>query len=221
MELEILYEDDILIAVNKPAGIVVHPTYKNVSGTLLDGLRSYLSGFANEQNPAVVGRLDKDTSGIVIAAKTSAAYTVLQQVLQSIDTEKDYLAVVQGAVDASSGCITFPLRVDPSDRRRVIAADDASDGWPAETQFQRLESRGSLTLLRCRLVSGRRHQIRVHLATAGWPVLGDRVYGKAVADFPRHALHSWRTSFTHPTKGVRIVIEAPIPTELLRLIHGR
>ena len=221
MDLAILYEDDHLIAVNKPAGMVVHPTYRNASGTLLDAIRADASGWPDHQNATIIGRLDKDTSGIVVAAKTATAQAALQRTWSSSDSEKIYLAVVSAVVDRECGSITLPLRVDPADRRRVKVCGPEDAGSPAETRFERLGTRHGLTLLECRPMTGRRHQIRVHLAACGWPIVGDRVYGEAAPDFGRHALHAWRTTFTHPFTGARLTIEAALPTELHQLIDPR
>jgi len=214
MELDILYEDDTLIVVNKPACLVVHPTYRNPSGTLLDALRAHASGWHDSQNPTIVGRLDKDTSGIVIVAKTAAHHASLQRILQSLDSVKGYLAVVRGSVNVERGTINDPLLVDPSDRRRVIVATVSGRGQTSETQFERLEHTGEASLLRCRLITGRRHQIRVHLASRGWPIIGDRVYGNAIDEFPRQALHAWQAAFAHPVSGRQIRVEAQLPAEL-------
>lgn len=216
-DVEILYEDAALIAVNKRAGAVVHPTYKNVAGTLLDALRSCGAG-----DPFVVNRLDKDTSGIVIAAKSPSMCATLQRVLASPASVKEYIAIVRGSVDVEGGTIALPLRVDPADRRRVIVAED---GRPSETRFERLSEREAsaerplqFSVLRCVPITGRRHQIRAHLAARGWPVLGDRVYGEAHAGLPRHALHAFRMSFPHPVGGSPIRIEAPLPPELIQFL---
>ena len=211
----ILYEDESLLVVNKPAGMVVHPTYKNVGGTLLDELRSLSSNWADGDNASIVGRLDKDTSGIVIVAKRSSIHAALQQNLKSPAAEKIYVAVVAGTVAEPSGTITLPLRIDPADRRRVMVA---ADGSACETRFERMEAAYGRTLLHCRLITGRRHQARVHLAASGWPVVGDRIYGRPLEGFPRHALHSWRVAFVHPVTGVRIAIESPIPVDIPRLL---
>lgn len=210
IHIAILYEDDHLIVVDKPAGMVVHPTYKNVSGTLLDVLRSH-GHWSDSQNPSIVGRLDRLTSGVVIAARIADAHAKLQRALASDDAEKLYVAVVAGDVDVPSGTIDLPLKVDPGDRRRVVVA---ADGAPSLTRFERIERTGRLTRLHCRLITGRRHQIRVHLAARGWPVVGDAVYGDARPDFPRHALHAWRVAITHPFTGVRHQWESTVPEDV-------
>lgn len=217
MELEILYEDDALLAVNKPAGVVVHPTYKNVGGTLLDAVRAHAGPRDDGHNPTIVGRLDKGTSGIVVIAKASTVHARLQQQLRS-DAEKDYLAVVEGAVHLERGEIDVPLLIDPADRRRVIVARVA--GLPSVTRFERLAVSDSRSLLRCRLITGRRHQIRVHLAARGWPLVGDATYGRPLEGFPRHALHAWRLSFVHPMEERRLTIEAPLPDAFQQLVNS-
>jgi 23S rRNA pseudouridine1911/1915/1917 synthase len=195
--LEILFEDEWLLAVDKPAGVVVHPTYKNVGGTLLDELRARWPDIAL----SVAGRLDKLTSGIVVLAKSPQVHAALQQ--RWPDAEKDYLAVVDGFVEPERGEIVLPLGTDPSDRRRRIVRED---GAPSVTAFERLSYDGGThrSVLRCRLVTGRRHQIRVHVAARGWPVAGDVVYGRPLEAFPRHALHAWRVAVAHPVTGARI-----------------
>jgi 23S rRNA pseudouridine1911/1915/1917 synthase len=210
--LEILYDDDCLLAVNKPAGLVVHPTYKNALGTLLDALRA--------RHPAahffLVGRLDRLTSGVVIAAKRRDAYIAMQRAWP--DADKDYLAVVKGHVEPDRGEIDLPLGTDPTDRRRRVVRED---GTPSFTRFERLSysEAADVSLLCCRPVTGRRHQIRVHLAARGWPIVGDPVYGGADSlAFPRQALHAWRLSLTHPHSGRRLRIEAPIPDDLVGLL---
>ena len=218
MKLDVLYEDDTLMVVNKPAGVVVHPTYRNTSRTLLDALRARASGWHDSQNPTIVGRLDKDTSGIVVVAKTAADHASLQRILRSSDSVKDYLAVVRGSVNVERGTISDPLLVDPSDRRRVIVATESGNGQASETQFERLEHTVETSLLLCRLITGRRHQIRVHLASRGWPIIGDRVYGNAIDGFPRQALHAWRAAFAHPVGGQQIRVEAPLPPDLVGLL---
>jgi len=211
--LEILFEDEWLLAVNKPAGLVVHPAYRNLDGTLLDELR--------ERDPqatlSVVGRLDKLTSGIVLLAKSAATHAALQRSWHT--AEKDYLAVVCGCVDPPQGRIALPLGTDPADRRRRIVR---MDGASSVTTFERLDYDASSgrSLLRCRLLTGRRHQIRVHLAASGWPIVGDAVYGEPLDGFARHALHAWRLALPHPVRGM-LTISAPVPEAFLSLLAVR
>ncbi len=206
-----IFEDEWLVVVNKPAGIVVHPTYKNADGTLLDALRARHPGVAL----AVVGRLDKWTSGLVVVAKGAAAHAALQRTWPS--AVKEYLAVVCGTVGESSCTIDAPLASDERDRRRRVVA---AGGAASVTHVDRLDVAVSIgrSLVRCRPVTGRRHQIRVHLAARGWPVLGDALYGQAHDGLPRHALHAWRLSIVHPLAGTRQSMEAPLPGELLALL---
>lgn len=214
MDLRILHEDADLLAVDKPVGVVVHPTYKHTSGTLLDDLRALAADWPASHNPTLVGRLDRETSGVVIVAKHAAAHATLQRT----PMEKDYLAVVAGDVDVACGEIDLPLRVDPDDRRRVVVSP--TDGRPCVTQFARLAARAGFALLRCRLVTGRRHQIRAHLAARGWPIVGDHVYGAIARTFPRQALHGWRVAFAHPFSGEAIALEAPLPRDLRELVDA-
>jgi 23S rRNA pseudouridine1911/1915/1917 synthase len=223
----VLYADDDLVVVDKPAGMVVHPTYKNGEGTLLDVLRQQLP-----DPPSIVGRLDRWTSGIVVVARNSAAHATLQRALAAPDCHKDYLAVVHGRVD---GCaeIDLCLRVDERDRRRVVASTDA--GAPSRTLVTPIATANLngriVSLLSCRLLTGRRHQIRVHLAARGWPIVGDGVYGDASADqntgaskgagLPpaRHALHAWRLELTNPFTRSRLKATAPVPADLAPLLR--
>jgi 23S rRNA pseudouridine1911/1915/1917 synthase len=234
--LDIVHEDDDLLAINKPAGMVVHPAYRNTTGTVMNALlwraRDWPAG-PHPQRPSIVGRLDKGTSGIVVVAKTAAVHAALQRIMGLAETEKDYLAVVYGRVNAARGDIDARLARDPGDRRRMVASPA---GAVSLTRFVRLDRvaapRAGLSLLRCRLVTGRTHQIRVHLASRGWPLVGDRTYGEmhwrkvddpalasALKNFPRQALHAWRIAFTHPTRHGRIVLEAPAPDDMETLLR--
>ncbi len=231
--LDILAEDDHLLALHKPAGVVVHPTHAHAAGTLLNALLWHARAWSSAQRPSIVGRLDKLTSGVVLVAKSAAMHAALQRALAGPACEKDYLAVVYGRVRPSRGEIGLRLARDTTDRRRMTASP--SSGAPSLTGFQRLASvalpKAGASLLRCRLATGRTHQIRVHLAARGWPIVGDPVYGEArwsaVADpalaamlraFPRQALHAWRLSFAHPATGGRFLVEAPIPDDLCGLL---
>src|SRR5262245_5675199 len=235
--LDVLYEDDLLLAVNKPAGVVVHPAFTNPTGTLMNALLGRARRWPAGQRPSIVGRLDKLTSGVVIVARSAQAHAKLQRALSSSPAsthcEKDYLAVVYGRVKARRGTIDLRLRHDRDDRRRIVASTTA--GVASLTRFERVAQvpapQAGLSLLRCRLVTGRRHQIRVHLAARGWPIVGDPAYGDAgwtkVADvpvaaalraFPRQALHAWRVSFIHPETRGRFVVEAPPPRDFDELL---
>jgi 23S rRNA pseudouridine1911/1915/1917 synthase len=231
VRLDVLYEDDHLLALDKPPGVVVHPTYKHMERTVLNALLWHARGWPATQRPSLVGRLDKLTSGIVVVAKTAAAHAALQRT--SISSEKDYLAVVYGRVNVAHGQIDLRLGRDPSDRRRVVAS--ATVGAPSLTRFERLARvaapRAGLSLLRCRLATGRTHQVRVHLAARGWPLVGDPVYGEprwsqvidpalaaTLVAFGRQALHAWRVVVTHPVSHDRLFLEAPVPLDFEGLL---
>ena len=235
VRLDVLYEDDHLLAIDKPAGVVVHPTYRHAAGTVMNALLWHARAWPAPQRPSIVGRLDKLTSGIVVVAKSSAIHAALQRVMASKDCEKDYLALVYGRVNVARGRIDLRLGRDRGDRRRVVASTTV--GAASVTLFERLARASAfpglpgLSLLRCRLVTGRTHQIRVHLAARGWPLVGDPVYGKplwskiadpalaaALRAFPRQALHAWRVAFTHPVTRERLFLEAPAPRDLKGLL---
>jgi 23S rRNA pseudouridine1911/1915/1917 synthase len=231
--LDVLFEDDHLLAVNKPPGLIVHPSFGHASGTLVNALlwhaRSWPGG-----RPGLVHRLDKFTSGALLVAKSQAVHAALARASAARRIEKRYLAVVLGRVPRARGEIALALGRDPGDRRRVVASAHA--GRPSVTRFERVArstgSRAGLTLLRCTLLTGRMHQIRVHLAASGWPVVGDPVYGPArvppfadarlnalVRAFPRQALHAARLIFAHPVTGVSVDISAPLPADMAGLIR--
>jgi 23S rRNA pseudouridine1911/1915/1917 synthase len=233
--LDVLFEDDDLLALNKAAGVVVHPTYKHLEGTILNALLWRARAWPPPHRPSIVGRLDKLTSGIVIVAKHAAAHAALQKAMAANDCEKDYLAVVYGRVNVARGQIDLRLERDRGDRRRVAAS--TTIGAASLTRFERLARvaapRVGLSLLRCRLVTGRTHQIRVHLAARGWPIVGDPTYGEArwsrvdapalaaaLCAFPRQALHAWRLGLIHPFSGERLAIEAPVPADIDGLLDA-
>ena len=233
VRLEVLFEDDHLIAINKPAGLVVHPTYKHTAKTLMNALLWHARAWPAPQRPSLVSRLDKLTSGIVVVAKDAAAHAALQRAMAMNDSEKDYLAIVYGRVNVARGEIDLRLGKDLGDRRRVAAS--ATVGVESLTRFERLARvaapRAGLSLLRCRLATGRTHQIRVHLAARGWPLVGDPLYGEprwaqidnpllaaTLRAFPRQALHAWRVAFRHPVTRARLTIEAPTPSDFDALL---
>ena len=213
--LAIIHEDDHLIVLDKPAGVVVHPTYKNTSGTLLNAVLWRIKDRIDAQ-PGILTRLDKGTSGVVVIALTPGAHATLQRDAAAGRVLKEYLALVRGVPDPPAGRVVMPLGRDSADRRRVVVRED---GQYCETQYETI-GRPALdrSLLRCTLVTGRTHQIRVHLAASGHPIVGDALYGEPDASIARQALHAWRVALPHPVTRQRIEIEAPIPTDIRTLI---
>jgi 23S rRNA pseudouridine1911/1915/1917 synthase len=230
LPLEILFEDDWLLVVDKPAGLVAHPSYKHPSGTLLNALLWHAREWPGEARPALVHRLDRLTSGALLVARSGGLVAPLARALRAPSAEKVYLAVVHGTVTSRAGTIAFPLRRDSLDRRRVVTGDT---GVSATTRWTRLgRTRHGFTLLACRPVTGRMHQIRAHLSAAGWPIAGDPIYGsrrwttdaatarEAVAALGRQALHAWRLAFDHPVTRERVACTAPVPSDMARLIDA-
>lgn len=233
--LDVRFEDEHLLIVNKPAGVVVHPAHKQRAGTLMNALLWHARDWPEPQRPSLVSRIDKLTSGLVVVARTAAMHARLQRAMASGGAAKDYLALVYGRVGAARGEVKLRLRRDPFDRRRVIAAADT--GAPSLTRFERLARaplpRTGASLLRCRLATGRTHQIRVHLSASGWPIVGDPIYGEprwtsvddasaaaALKAFPRQALHAWRLALAHPVTGACLEIDAPVPADMRRLLSA-
>lgn len=231
--LDILYEDEYLIVVNKPAGVVVHPTHAHATGTLMNALLWHAQDWPSPQRPSIVGRLDRLTSGIVLVARSAAMHARLQRATAGASAAKDYLGIVYGQVRPAAGSIDLRLSRSTEDRRKVVASRTA--GAPSLTQYERLSRTAAppvgLAMVRCRLVTGRSHQIRVHLASMGWPLVGDPVYGRplwasirepdaadALRNFGRQALHAWRLTLAHPITRARLDVEAPIPEDLRALI---
>lgn len=231
--LDVLFEDAHLLAVDKPAGMVVHPSYRHTHGTLINALLHLSARWPSGDAPALLTRLDKMTSGVLLVAKRREVVVRLQHEMKAQRIEKDYLAVVHGTPSPPRGTIDLALDRDPWDRRKVTVTDRG--GQRAVTRYERLavgelgadgtdDGSGAVrpryALLRCRLVTGRMHQIRAHLAARGWPLVGDPVYGRKGEGpaFPRQALHAWRVAFTHPFTDERLEIEAPIPDDLRALI---
>jgi 23S rRNA pseudouridine1911/1915/1917 synthase len=221
--LDVVFEDEWLLVVNKPAGLVVHPSYKQTSGTMLNAVLWRLQSSGPTRQPGIVTRLDKDTSGLVLIALTPAVHAALQREAAAGHLEKQYLAVVSGIPTPRSGRIRLPIGRDAHDRRRMqVAADGAASETLYEVLSEQRPADNRCALVMCTLVTGRTHQIRVHLASQGWPILGDRVYGIAHPSMARQALHAWKLSLLHPVTHQRLCFEAPLPPDLSALIeaHG-
>jgi 23S rRNA pseudouridine1911/1915/1917 synthase len=213
LPIEILYQDAAVIAVNKPAGLVVHAGAGRHSGTLVNRLVHHfaaLSQAGGELRPGIVHRLDRETSGVLLVARTDAAHRALAEQFAGRTVEKVYLALVNGRVHGESGVVTKPIARDPVRRIRMTARLES--GRAAHTQFRVIERFERFTLLEVLIGTGRTHQIRVHMASLGHPVAGDRLYGAPPAR--RMFLHAWRISFQSPAGGQPTSVEAPLPVEL-------
>jgi 23S rRNA pseudouridine1911/1915/1917 synthase len=224
--LDIVYEDEDLIVVNKPAGMVVHPAQGHPGGTLVNALLARFPDLTNLaegdtdtfDRPGIVHRLDQDTSGLILIARTPQALQQLQQQFKSRQVEKIYLALVYGQPEAREGIIDVPLGRDL--RRRQKFAPRA-DGKPARTHYRLLESFGPYSLLEIGLETGRTHQIRVHLAWLKCPVVGDTVYGRKKNNLglKRQFLHAWRLQFQHPRTGQMMRLETPLDAHLQAILQ--
>ena len=214
---EIVYEDDALLVVDKPAGLVVHPAPGHASGTLAQALVGRAGG-GDSARPGIVHRLDKDTSGLLVVAKTDATLRALQEALQQRDVERSYFALVRGRPTATSGTIDAPLGRDRNDRKKI--ALQSGGAREAVTHFETLEELSGATLLSLRLETGRTHQIRVHLAAIDLPVCGDEQYGEPGSyGLQRQFLHACRLAFVHPVSGESLSFESPLPDDLVAALE--
>ena len=214
--LDVVYEDEDVIVVNKPVGMVVHPAPGHPDGTLVNALMFHcgdsLSGINGELRPGIVHRIDRDTSGLIIAAKNDAAHLALADQLQDHSLYREYEAVIIGGLKSDEGTIDLPIARHATDRKKM--AINQYNGRRAVTHWTVLERFSGYTHLQCRLETGRTHQIRVHLAAQGHPVLGDPVYNGERKGFPELAgqcLHARKLSFLHPRTGERLTLECQLP----------
>ncbi len=219
--LDIIYEDDDVVVLNKARGMVVHPAPGNYTGTLVNALLyhcSNLSGINSAIRPGIVHRLDKDTSGIMIVAKNDAAHISLSQQIQSKTAVRTYLAVVRGNIKTDSGTIETQIARDKTDRKKMAVVKEG--GRDAITDYEVLERFGKYTLVRCKLRTGRTHQIRVHMEYLGYPLVGDPKYSPMKTPFgiKGQALHSHTLEFTHPRTGERMKFEASLPEDMHKII---
>lgn len=221
IELPIVFEDDHLLVIDKPAGLVVHPGSGNWTGTMMNALLHHVPQLAGVPRAGIVHRLDKDTSGLLVVAKTEAAQTDLVRQLQARTVKRHYLALVHGAV-AGDGMVDAPIGRHPVHRTKMAVV---SRGREARTHYSVRERFADATLIECRLETGRTHQIRVHMASVGHPLVGDAVYGKRRSSdarldrFRRQALHAWRLALVHPQGGTPVSWEAPLPADFAALLE--
>ena len=221
--LQVMFEDDQILVIDKPAGLVVHPGSGNWSGTLLNALLRHAPQLSGVPRAGIVHRLDKDTSGLLVVARTIPAQVDLVRQLQARSVTREYVAVVHGAM-ARDGIVEAPVGRHPSNRTRMAVV---ARGKAATTHYVVIERGPSWSLLRCRLETGRTHQIRVHLHSIGHPLVGDPVYRLNIRgaklpaealDFPRQALHAARLALIHPQTGETLTWEAPVPPDITQLL---
>lgn len=225
--LTVLLEDEHLLVINKAPGMVVHPGAGHSEHTLVNGLlhhcQGQLSGIGGVQRPGIVHRLDKDTSGCLIVAKTDPAHRRLVEMFQERNMEKTYLALVHGKPRMLSGRIEKSIERHPVHRNKMSVSEEG-DGKAARTDWKILKTMDAASLLECRLHTGRTHQIRVHLASIGHPIVGDQVYGRSAKNpifdsAKRQMLHAWRIRFEHPILKTSIFCEAPMPSDMSDFIN--
>jgi 23S rRNA pseudouridine1911/1915/1917 synthase len=218
--LDILYEDADLLAVNKPPGMTVHPSPGHTTSTLVNAVLAHcddLSGIGGVMRPGIVHRLDRDTSGVILVAKNDAAHNALARQLKERAVEKTYVALVEGTPKPAEGIIDAPIARDPRNRQRMTIVEG---GRASVTGYRVLERYRGCALIEARPKTGRTHQIRVHLAAIGHPIVGDRLYGKASLVVGRQFLHARRIVFAHPRTGEAMEIEAPLAADLERALVG-
>lgn len=228
--LDIVYQDDEILVINKPAGIVVHPGSGNLHGTLVNALLHIIPSLNTLPRAGIVHRLDKDTTGLLVIAKTLTAHTSLITQLQARTVKREYEAVIWGVLP-SGGTVNAPIARHPRDRKRMAVVES---GKPAITHYRVIHRFKSHTHLRVQLETGRTHQIRVHLAHIQYPIVGDKTYGgrlrvppmssaallEILRSFPRQALHAKRLTLLHPTSGEELSFEAPLPLDMQKLLEG-
>ena len=228
--LDILYEDEQILILNKPAGLVVHPAPGHPNGTLVNAVLAHcpnLPGIGGVQRPGIVHRLDKDTTGAIAIAKTEVAHHSLQAQLKAKTARREYLGVVYGATKQESGTINLPIGRHPKERKKMAVVPVEKGGREAVTHWFIEERLGNYTLMHFQLETGRTHQIRVHSAQIGHPIVGDSVYGSGRSvgvNLPGQALHAWKLQLKHPVSNNLVEVVAPPPqvfSTLLQVLRRR
>ena len=218
--LEVVYQDADLVVIDKPAGLAAHPGPGHPDRTLVNGLLALcpdIQGIGGEIRPGIVHRLDKDTSGLMIAAKNEEAHHRLSRQIKDREVEKGYLALVDGLPSQESGTIDAPIGRDPRRRTRMAVT---AEGRESRTGYRLLEQAGAWSLLELRLHTGRTHQARVHLSWLGHPLMGDAVYGRRSPLISRHFLHAHHLAFVHPVTGEPLELHSPLPADLLAALEA-
>jgi 23S rRNA pseudouridine1911/1915/1917 synthase len=229
IDVDVVWEDEHLMVVDKPAGLVVHPAAGNRDGTLVNALLHHcggsLSGIGGVARPGIVHRIDKDTSGLLVVAKTDVAHEGLSKQFATHSIDRRYLAIVNGVPKVAAGTVDAPLARSSANRKKIAIVEDGR-GKRAVTHWKRLEVLKGAALVECRLETGRTHQVRVHLASIGHALLGDPVYGRGKSvhrqllnqlDFHRQALHAAGLGFTHPVTKARLSFESALPSDMQEL----
>jgi len=216
-ELDILYEDSCLLVINKPAGVVVHPTCLHLNGTLANFVKGYLEAKGECVTTRFVNRLDRETSGVIVFAKNEYTQEVLSRQMEKGEFLKEYVAVTYGVMEKDSGTIDFPIKREEGS---IMTRTVSPDGESAVTHFSVIDRVDGMTFVKLRLETGRTHQIRVHLKAIGYPIVGDGLYSGRETDLiGRQALHAFKVSFVHPISGERLAITADVPEDILRLFQ--
>lgn len=228
--LDIVYEDEDIIVINKPQGMVVHPAAGNEHGTLVNALlhhcKGSLSGIGGVERPGIVHRIDKDTSGLLVVAKNDAAHLFLSDRLKTHDIRRVYYAITVGGVREECGSVNAPIGRHPTDRKKMAICRHEGEGREAITHYEVLERFSGFTLVKCQLETGRTHQIRVHMASLGHPLLGDPIYGGNGSRFEANhrkyfhgqCLHAGELSLTHPRTGKQMTFHAPLPADFEKIL---
>ena len=217
--LDILYEDKDLLVINKPAGLVVHPAAGHWEGTLVNALIYHFNQLSSiyPLRPGIVHRLDKNTSGLLLIAKSDKAHLQLSKQLKSREIKKDYAVIVHGRISQNEGIIDQPIGRHPKDRKKMAVV--SSNGRDAVTRFKVLERFKNHTFLECRIETGRTHQIRVHLSNMGYPIIGDSLYGSKKDDLAaRQMLHAWKIQLAHPITFQPVKFEAQLPDDFQKTL---
>lgn len=220
--LDIIYEDDDIIVVNKQKGLVVHPANGNPDGTLVNAImnicKDSLSGIGGEIRPGIVHRLDKDTSGLIIIAKNDKAHINLSEQIKNREVKKTYIALVRGVISENEATINMPIARSTKDRKKMAVS---KDGKNAITHFKVLKRYDRYTLVEVKIETGRTHQIRVHMSHIGYPIVGDTVYsnGKNPFGVIGQMLHSQKLTFKHPITNKELSLEAPLPTYFIEVLN--